>query len=59
MPSIHHRKLIPVGNSVAVVLPPSWLEYYGLKAGDEVLVIADHEIKVTLKRVKEVKQVEA
>lgn len=53
MPSIHRRKLLPVGNSIAVVLPPSWLKYYKLKPGDEVVLVVDNEVTVAPLKEKE------
>jgi len=59
MPNIYQRKLLEVGHSVAVTIPKPWLNYYGLKIGDEVELITDDVIvvrpiekKVVRKKVK-------
>jgi len=44
------KKLIKVGNSVAVVLPSQWLRYYGLKEGDEILMEINDAIVIKPKR---------
>jgi len=40
------RRLIRVGNSLAVTLPPRFVEEHNLREGDEVGVVADHILKL-------------
>ena len=45
MPNLFKRRLIKSGKaSLVVVIPKSWLRYYGLRAGDRLQVIADGEL---------------
>lgn len=46
LPSIEKRSIIRVGDSLAVTIPPAWLRQKGLVVGDEVIVIADNEIRI-------------
>ena len=39
MPSKNSRKILQVGDSKAVVLPPDWLRAMGLKKGESVEVL--------------------
>lgn len=41
MPLKSERKIIEVGGSRSVTIPPSWLDAYGLRLGDTVEVFAD------------------
>jgi antitoxin component of MazEF toxin-antitoxin module len=41
MPFASVRKIMQVGGSKTVALPPSWLEAFNLRLGDELLVVAD------------------
>ena len=42
MPRIEHRTILAFGrDGYCVLLPKSWMEYYGLKKGDKVDVITD------------------
>ena len=51
MPTLTVRKLIQFGKSgFAITLPEAWVNYYKLKAGDEMEVIADEELTIRLKR---------
>ena len=45
-PMAEIRKLIKVGDSTGITIPPSWLKRYGLKAGDKVAVVTDGIIKI-------------
>jgi len=40
------RRLIKIGNSLAVTLPPRFVEEHNLREGDEVGVVADHILKL-------------
>jgi bifunctional DNA-binding transcriptional regulator/antitoxin component of YhaV-PrlF toxin-antitoxin module len=45
MPTLTFRKLIRFGaDGLVVTIPKSWVRYYGLKAGDQLQVIADSEL---------------
>ncbi len=41
MPFASVRKIMQVGGSKTVALPPYWLEAFNLRLGDELLVLAD------------------
>ena len=47
MPSLERRKIYAVGGSLVITLPPGWLAYFGIKAGDIVRVIADRELVIS------------
>jgi len=40
------RKIIRVGDSVAVTLPREWLERHGLEVGDEIGIVANAILKI-------------
>lgn len=44
IPIVEKRKLIASGSSVMLVVPKQWLEERGLKAGNEVLMIANGDL---------------
>jgi antitoxin component of MazEF toxin-antitoxin module len=46
MPSLEIRKIHCTGGSLAITLPPGWLRYFKLMAGDEVEVIANGELTI-------------
>ena len=55
MPSLFKRSLIRVGkDSLVVVVPKSWIRYYGMKPGDRLEVIANDEL--TIRPVKQAKR---
>ena len=41
MPILEHRRTYAAGSSLAITLPPGWLRYFRIKAGDEVGVAAE------------------
>jgi antitoxin component of MazEF toxin-antitoxin module len=41
MPLLEKRKIYAAGKSLAVTLPRAWLNYFGIKAGDEVEIVAN------------------
>ena len=47
MPSLNERKLISIGGSLLISVPKAWRDYYGLKAGDVVVVIANGELRIS------------
>ena len=49
MPTLTRRKLIAMGDGGLVVcVPKAWWDYYGLKAGDVVMVIAGRDLRIRL-----------
>ena len=47
MPSITERSLIRMGDGgLVITIPKSWAEYYKLKPGDKVVVIANGYLQV-------------
>lgn len=46
MPQLETRKIHAAGRSLAITLPPGWLRYLGLKAGDQVEVVVDEDIVI-------------
>lgn len=46
MPIKVERRLIQLGNTLSVSIPKSWIDYYGLKAKDQVILIANGEIVI-------------
>jgi antitoxin component of MazEF toxin-antitoxin module len=51
MPSLTIRKLFKLGNSTLVMtLPKAWIDYFKLKAGDELEVIANKKLIVRPKK---------
>ena len=53
IPSTYQRKLLRVGDSIAVSLPPGWLRYYHLKVGDTVEMVSNGDVVVRVKPKKE------
>ena len=52
------RKLIKVGNSRAVVIPPDWLKYYEEKAGQpikDILMELNNVITISIAKEKKTK----
>jgi bifunctional DNA-binding transcriptional regulator/antitoxin component of YhaV-PrlF toxin-antitoxin module len=48
MPTLTRRKLIAMGDGgLVVTVPKAWRDYYRLKAGDVVTVIADSELRIS------------
>jgi len=50
MPTLDEKKLMKVGSSTVVAMPPGWLRYHGLTAGDTVEVIADGKVIIRTKK---------
>ncbi len=46
MTTIEYRKLIKVGNSIAVCLPGGWLTWKGLKKGDKVSIRTNKSLSI-------------
>ena len=48
MPTLRKQKLIPMGQGgLVVTVPKAWRDYYGLKPGDVVTVIANGELRIS------------
>lgn len=51
MPSVSHRSLMKMGkDGLVTTIPKSWADFYMLRAGDKVQVIANGELRVRPKR---------
>jgi len=47
MPHKNNRKLIRIGySSLGIIIPRSWLRYYGLKYGDKIEIISNGTIEI-------------
>lgn len=46
MPHKDIRKIIKVGDSLAVTISPAWLRYYNLHEKDFVIVVSDGQITI-------------
>lgn len=46
MAAIFVRKLIKIGNSIVVCLPPGWLAWSGLKKGDRVRIVTNGKLTI-------------
>jgi hypothetical protein len=46
MASLHTRKLLKLGHSIAVCLPPGWLAWKGLKQGDKVIIVTNGKLTI-------------
>jgi len=46
MPTKERRKIVKQGKSRIISLPPSWLNFYDIQAGDYVEVYTDEEIVI-------------
>jgi len=42
----HTRKLLKLGHSIAVCLPPGWLAWNGLKHGDKVRIVTNSKLTI-------------
>ena len=48
MPTLTRRKLIRMGDGgLVVTVPKAWRDFYGLKAGDVVVVVANGELRIS------------
>jgi antitoxin component of MazEF toxin-antitoxin module len=52
MPITSSRKIIQVGGSRSVSLPPGWLDAAGLGLGDQILLVADGVVLIAPKGTK-------
>lgn len=46
MATIETRKLLKVGHSIVVCLPPGWLSWRGLKQGDKVRIRTNGKLTI-------------
>jgi antitoxin component of MazEF toxin-antitoxin module len=46
MATIETRKLLKVGHSIVVCLPPGWLSWKGLKQGDKVRIRTNRKLTI-------------
>jgi antitoxin component of MazEF toxin-antitoxin module len=46
MPHIETRKLIRIGNSLAVTIPKPWLRYFNLTDKDKVTVLSNGKVVI-------------
>lgn len=46
MPHEETRKIVKVGNSLAVTLPVAWVRYFKLKPKDEVTVVSSENVVI-------------
>jgi len=48
MPTVTKRTLIKFGeNGLVLTIPKAWIDYYELKAGDILMVIANGELRIS------------
>jgi virulence-associated protein VagC len=47
MPHKQTRKVIRVGNSLAVTIPKPWAEYFALSEKDRVIVLSEQDLVIT------------
>lgn len=46
MPLLERRRIYAAGGSLAITLPRGWLAYFGIKAGDEVEIVANGKLVI-------------
>jgi hypothetical protein len=46
MGTLHKRKLLRLGHSIAICLPPGWLAWNGLKQGDSVRIVTNGKLTI-------------
>ena len=54
MATIETRKLLKVGHSIVVCLPPGWLTWSGLKPGDRVRIRTNNKLTIEAEPVMQV-----
>lgn len=47
MATLHVRRLLKLGNSIVVCLPPGWLAWNELKQGDNVRIVTNGKLTIT------------
>lgn len=53
MPHEETRKIIRVGNSLAVTMPKDWVQYFQIAKGDEVKVVSNGSVLIEPPKKKE------
>ena len=53
MPTLEHRKVLTIGNSLAVTLPSGWVNYFQIKSGDMLEIVADDGLVIRPVHAKE------
>lgn len=53
---LERRRIYKAGSSLALTLPRGWLAYFGLKAGDEVEIVANGKLVIRPIRSPEVEE---
>ena len=48
MATLTYRRLIRLGDGLVVILPKAWVDYYKLKPGDRVTVVANRRLVIKL-----------
>lgn len=56
-PSVEERKLVASGASIVITLPRRWLEENKLKAGSEVIVVANEDLQILNKNKENVERI--
>jgi antitoxin component of MazEF toxin-antitoxin module len=56
-PTIEERKLVASGASIVITLPKKWLEENNLKAGSEVIVVANGDLQIFNKNKENVERI--
>lgn len=46
IPIIVKRKIVKLGDSLCISLPPDWLRQNDLDKGDEVFLLSNHDVRV-------------
>ena len=46
MPMLEKRRVRAIGGSLLLTLPKGWLNYFGVKAGDELEVVANGNLVI-------------
>lgn len=52
MQIVVERKLFATGDSLAITLPKPWINYFHLKAGDTLEVVASDEVVIRIKKLE-------
>jgi antitoxin component of MazEF toxin-antitoxin module len=50
MPIVVERRLFATGDSLAITLPKAWTNYFRLKAGDTLEMVANNEVIIRIKK---------
>jgi antitoxin component of MazEF toxin-antitoxin module len=50
LPNLEERKILALGNSLAITLPKPWTRFWGIKSGDVVQVTTNGVLRVSPQR---------